>query len=340
MKQVSIVILNWNGREFLRKFLPKVIETSHDQAEIIIADNASIDSSVEFLEKNYPDIRIIQNLTNGGFAKGYNDALAKIPSKYYILLNSDIEVTPGWIEPVIRMMEADRRIVACQPKILSYYNREYFEYAGAAGGFVDKFGYPFCRGRLFQSLEKDEGQYNEPAEIFWASGACMFVRADLYHRFGGFDNDFFAHMEEIDFCWRLKNAGYKVMYCPGSVVYHVGGGTLPKKSSLKTFLNFRNNLTLIFKNIPSEQMPVVFFTRWILDWVAALKFLSNGDARDFLAVLRAQNAIIRSFRRQLVKRRRISQSAVSGMYRRNLVLEYYLRRKKKFSDLDPKAFTD
>ncbi len=340
MKRVAIITLNWNGREFLRKFLPFVIENSQNDAEIIIADNASIDSSIEFLEQNYPEIRIIQNLTNGGFAKGYNDALSQVDAEYYILLNSDIEVTPNWIRPIIKLMDSDRRIAACQPKILSYYQQDHFEYAGAAGGFIDRFGYPFCRGRLFQTLEQDFGQYDHASEIFWASGACMFVRAELYHRFGGFDNDFFAHMEEIDFCWRLKNAGYKIMCCPESVVYHVGGGTLPKKSSLKTYLNFRNNLILIFKNIPSEQIFKVFFIRWLFDWVAAFKFLFDGSISDFLAVIRAHLSFFRTIASQIRKRRRISQSAVSGIFKRNLVVEYFIRKHKRFTDLDSQDFTE
>ena len=226
---IAVVILNWNGREFLRKFLPSVILHSSSVAEVIVADNASTDSSVEFLQQNFPQVRIITNLTNGGFAKGYNDALAEVAADYYILLNSDIEVTPHWIEPVIKLMESDPLIAACQHKLRSYHQPEKFEYAGAAGGFIDKYGYPFCRGRIFQDIETDNGQYDDVKEIFWATGACMFVKADLYRQFGGLDADFFAHMEEIDFCWRLKNGGYKIMYCPESIVYHVGGGTLPKK---------------------------------------------------------------------------------------------------------------
>jgi GT2 family glycosyltransferase len=337
--KVSVVILNWNGKKFLEKFLPGVIEHSRNYADIIIADNASGDGSVEYLAANFPEIRIIQNETNGGFAKGYNDALAQVNSEYYVLLNSDIEVTANWIEPVIAMMDADRRIAACQPKLLAYHNRTHFEYAGAAGGFVDHYGYPFCRGRIFQEIEKDDGQYDQETEVFWATGACLFVRAELYHRFGGFDNDFFAHMEEIDLCWRLKNAGFKIMFCPGSLVYHVGGGTLPKQSSLKTYLNFRNNLTLIFKNIPSEKIFQTFFTRWALDWVAALKFLAGGGLADFLAVLRAHWFFIFHLRSQIVKRRKISQSLVSGVYKRNLVVEHFIKRKKRFSELNQSDFT-
>ncbi len=339
MKRVAVVILNWNGKKFLEKFLPSVVKHSSADANIIIADNASTDDSIQFLGEHFPEIQIIQNPVNGGFAKGYNDALALVESEYYVLLNSDIEVTANWIEPVIEMMDADRRIAACQPKLLAYHNRSHFEYAGAAGGFIDHYGYPFCRGRIFQELEEDRGQYDRETEIFWATGACMFVRAEMFHRFGGFDHDFFAHMEEIDLCWRLKNAGFRIMFCPASVVYHVGGGTLPKESSRKTYLNFRNNLTLIFKNIPSGEIVMVFMTRWALDWVAAIKFLAEGDVRDFWAVLKAHWYFIFHLRSQVKKRRRIFQSPVSGIYRRNMVLEHFFRKKKTFSELDPSAFT-
>lgn len=339
MKRVSVVILNWNGKKFLEKFLPGVIEHSSEDAEIILADNASSDDSVEFLTSHFPQIRVIQNASNGGFAKGYNDALSQIESEYYILLNSDIEVRSNWIKPVIDLMDKDRRIAACQPKLLGYHKRSHFEYAGAAGGFIDHYGYPFCRGRIFQELEEDWGQYDQETEVFWASGACLFVRAELYHRLGGFDNDFFAHMEEIDLCWRLKNAGYKIMFCPDSVVYHVGGGTLPKKSSLKTYLNFRNNLVLLLKNIPSEKILGVFITRWLLDMIAALKFLSAGEIASFLAVLKSHWYFIFNLKSQLQKRHKISQSMVSGIYRRNIVVEHFLRKKKLYSDLDQNAFT-
>lgn len=340
MKRVAVVILNWNGVEFLKKFLPSVIAHSSDDADIIVADNASTDLSVAFLEAEFPQIRIIKNKSNGGFAKGYNDALEQLDYEYYVLLNSDIEVTANWIKPVIAMLDSDRRIAACQPKLRSYYKKDYFEYAGAAGGFIDAYGYPFCQGRIFQHLEEDTGQYDQEVEIFWASGACMFVRASLYHRFGGFDNDFFAHMEEIDFCWRLKNAGYRIMFCPGSTVYHVGGGTLPKKSSLKTYLNFRNNLTLLFKNVPSGQVLKVFAIRVILDLAAAAKFLTEGGLADAFAVIRAHFYFITNLRSQIRKRRKIFQFKVSGMYKHNIVLEHYLHKKLTFSELSQQDFTE
>ncbi len=340
MAKVAVVILNWNGREFLRKFLPSVLAHSQDVAEVIIADNASSDSSIEFLQECYPQLRIINNRTNGGFARGYNEALAEVDADYFVLLNSDIEVTVNWIEPVIKLMENDKMVAACQPKLRSYHEREKFEYAGAAGGFIDEYGYPFCRGRIFQHLETDTGQYNDAIEIFWATGACMFVRADLYKKFGGFDEDFFAHMEEIDFCWRLKNGGYKIMYCPDSIVYHVGGGTLPKKSSHKTYLNFRNNLSLLYKNLPSHLLIPVFAVRFPLDAIAALKFLIDGGFGDFYAVLRAHIYFYSHFRSIRRKREQFKQSMVHGIYKGNLVKEYYLNKKTLFTQLNPKDFAE
>jgi len=337
--RIAIVILNWNGKKFLEKFLPSVIKYSHDSAEVIIADNASSDDSIDYLKSAFPDIRIIQNNENGGFAKGYNDALAQVDADYFVLLNSDIEVTPNWIEPVINLMESDLKIAACQPKLISYYEREKFEYAGAAGGFIDKYGYPFCRGRLFQSIEKDKGQYDDAAEVFWATGACMFVRAEVYRKLGGLDNRFFAHMEEIDFCWRAKNEGYKIMYCPHSVVYHVGGGTLPKKSSKKTYLNMRNNNVMLFKNLPSDRLLKVYSARLILDGIAAVKFLFDGGFGDFFAVIRAHWKFF-SMIPELRKERKITNHfSVSKIYKKNLVFEYFLKGKRKFTNLKPELFS-
>lgn len=340
MAKVAVVILNWNGREFLNKFLPAVVEHTANDAEIIVADNGSTDSSIEFLEMEFPMVRIIQNLTNMGFAKGYNDALKQVDADYYVLLNSDIEVTANWLNPVIDFMEKDPMMAACQPKLRSYYQRDHFEYAGAAGGFIDKYGYPYCKGRVFQHLEKDEGQYDTPGEIFWATGACMFVRANLYHKFFGLDEDFFAHMEEIDFCWRLKNAGYKIMYCPDSVVYHVGGGTLPKVSSYKTYLNMRNNIVMLYKNLPRKRIIPVLIYRMILDLIASVKFLFDGGFNDFFAVIRAQFSFLRRIQRNLFKRKDLIHSDnISCMYQGNIVFEHYLKGKKKFSDLDPQKLS-
>ena len=336
--RTAVVILNWNGRKYLEQFLPPLIQYSSGEAEIIVADNASKDNSISFLETNYPSVRIIRNNDNEGFARGYNLALKQIEADYYILLNSDIEVTPDWIGPVIDMMEKDPSIAACQPKIRSYIDRSKFEYAGAAGGFIDKYGYPFCRGRLFQSLEEDLGQYDDAIEIFWATGACMFVRADLFHQTGGLDEDFFAHMEEIDLCWRLKNLGYKIMYCPRSVVYHIGGGTLPKISWRKTYFNFRNNFYLLYKNLPDNLVIEVFAKRFILDGVAALKFLFTAGFKDFWAIYKAHISFYSTLSKTKAKRKLLKHAPLHKVYRKNIVFEYYLRKKKKFTDLDPKKF--
>jgi GT2 family glycosyltransferase len=336
--QTAVVILNWNGRKYLEQFLPPLLQYSSGEAEIIVADNASDDDSVSFLEANFPSVRIIRNKANEGFARGYNLALKQVEADYYILLNSDIEVTPDWIRPVIDMMEKDPSIAACQPKIRSFTDRTKFEYAGAAGGFIDKYGYPFCRGRMFQSLEEDLGQYDDAIEIFWATGACMFVRADIFHKAGGLDEDFFAHMEEIDLCWRLKNLGYKIMYCPGSVVYHIGGGTLPKISWRKTYFNFRNNFYLLYKNLPDNLVNEVFFKRLFLDGIAAMKFLFTAGFKDFWAIYKAHQSFYSTLSKTKAKRKLLQHAPLHKVYRKNIVFEYYLRKKKKFTDLDPKKF--
>ena len=338
--RTAVVILNWNGRKYLEQFLLPLIQYSNGEAEIIVADNASNDDSITFLEMNFPSIRIIRNPSNEGFARGYNLALKQVEADYYILLNSDIEVTPDWIHPVIGMMEKDPSIAACQPKIRSYIDRSKFEYAGAAGGFIDKYGYPFCRGRMFQSLEEDLGQYDDAIEIFWATGACMFVRADLFHQTGGLDEDFFAHMEEIDLCWRLKNLGYKIMYCPQSVVYHIGGGTLPKISWRKTYYNFRNNFFLLYKNLPDNLVIEVFAKRFILDGIAALKFLFTAGFKDFWAIYKAHISFYSTLSKTKAKRKLLKHAPLHKVYRKNIVFEYFLRNKKKFTDLDPKNFYD
>jgi GT2 family glycosyltransferase len=336
--RTAVVILNWNGKKYLEQFLPPLIRYSTGEAEIIVADNASSDDSVSFLKTNFPSVRIILNSSNEGFARGYNLALKQVEADYYILLNSDIEVTPDWIRPVIDMMENDKSIAACQPKIRSYSERTKFEYAGAAGGFIDKYGYPFCRGRMFQSLEEDLGQYDDATEIFWATGACMFVRADLFHQAGGLDEDFFAHMEEIDLCWRLKNLGFRIMYCPRSVVYHIGGGTLPKISWRKTYYNFRNNFYLLYKNLPDELVSEVFTKRLFLDGIAAMKFLFTAGFKDFWAIYRAHTSFYSTLNKTKAKRKLLKHAPLHLVYRKNIVFEYFLRNKKKFSDLDPGKF--
>ncbi len=339
--KTAVVILNWNGKSFLEKFLPSVIAHSAG-ARIVVADNASSDDSIAFLEKNYPPVQIIRLPQNGGFAKGYNDALRQVEAEYYVLLNSDVEVTPGWIEPMQRLMDSDHSIAACQPKILSSSQRHLFEYAGAAGGFIDKYGYAFCRGRIFDSFEEDKGQYNDAREIFWATGACLFIRSEHYHGVGGLDEDFFAHMEEIDLCWRIKNRGFKIMYCPGSTVYHVGGGTLSKISPHKTFLNFRNNLFLLCKNHAPHFFWRKLFLRGILDGMAAFSFLLSGSGRHFFAVIRAHFSFYASFGKTMSKRRKfkkeIKQYTTTAIYRKSIVFDYFFRKKNKFSDLDSTLF--
>lgn len=339
MKKTAVVILNYNGSEFLKRFLPGVIEKSVHVADIIVADNNSTDDSVEFLEKEFPQVRIIKLPVNRGYAGGYNEALKHVKAEYYVLLNSDIEVTDGWIENVTGLMDSDKNIAACQPKILSWYNKNYFEYAGAAGGYIDKYGYPFCRGRIFQSLEEDKGQYDDVREVFWASGACMFVRADVFHELGGFDADFFAHMEEIDFCWRAKNRGYKITVQPASSVYHIGGGTLPKSSARKTYLNFRNNFSLLYKNMESGRLFVTFILRLILDGIAGIKFFVEGHPADTWSVIKAHFYFYKNMGKLHKKRKQLQHNKISCIYSGNIVFEHYVLRKKTFNDLQSEKFT-
>jgi GT2 family glycosyltransferase len=334
---VAVVILNYNGKHFLEKFLPGIVQHSGTNA-IYVADNASTDDSVDYLKKYFPSVQVIQNNANAGYAEGYNLALQKIKTDYYVLINSDVEVTAGWIDPVIDLMEKDRTIAACQPKLLDFTERNLFEYAGASGGFIDNYCYPFCRGRIFTSIEEDKGQFNDAREIFWATGACLFVRADAYWKVGGLDGDYFAHMEEIDLCWRLKNIGYKIFVQPASVVYHVGGGTLNKFSSRKTYLNFRNNLTTLTKNHPGGFLAVKVLYRMILDGVAAFRFLFAGTPKHFFAVIRAHFAFYRRLPATLRKRKEMKEResfrfSTSFMYKGNIVFEYFISGKKKFSEL-------
>ncbi len=337
MTGVAVVILNWNGKTFLEKFLPLLVERTPN-AELIVADNASTDDSVEFLKTRYPEIRIIINKQNLGFAGGYNEALSQIDSKYYVLLNSDIEVESGWLQPLIDIMDSDENIAACQPKIIDYNNRSMFEYAGASGGFIDKMGFPFCRGRLFNTLEKDQGQYNDITDIFWASGACVVIRSKIYQELGGLDTDFFAHMEEIDFCWRIHNHGKRVVVVPQSKVFHIGGGTLPKKSSHKTYLNFRNNYILLYKNLPGNMLFTSLAVRLFLDWIAAAKFLTEGHSGDFCAVFRAQLHSYFSFRKHKYKRKLNPEFSRKYIYKKSIVIDYYLKKKNIFSNLNPGDF--
>jgi GT2 family glycosyltransferase len=342
--RVAVVILNFNGKQFLEQFLPSVTKFSAEH-KVIVADNNSSDDSIPFLKSNYPSVQIIQNPSNSGFAQGYNDALKHVDAEYFVLLNSDVEVTENWIANVITLLDSDGSIAACQPKILDFNHRTRFEYAGAAGGFIDKYGYPFCRGRVFNSLEEDKDQYNDSTEVFWATGACMFIRAKAFWEVGGFDGDYFAHMEEIDLCWRLKNIGHKIYVEPKSVVYHVGGGTLSKLSSRKTFLNFRNNLTTLTKNHSSKYLfwKVVF--RMKLDGVAAIKFLFDGQPKHFIAVIRAHFAFYSWLPKTLAKRKQAKQHpkfkfSMVKAYNGNMVLEHFIRKKNSFSELDQSSFLD
>jgi GT2 family glycosyltransferase len=337
MLKAAVVILNYNGREMLRQFLPSVLQNTALPYEVIVADNGSTDDSLAFLASNFPEVKVLASKENGGFSKGYNTALNQIEAEYYVLLNSDVEVTPNWIAPVIALMDSNPLIAACQPKIRSFQDKKSFEYAGAAGGFIDHFGYPFCRGRIFDTLEEDLGQYDDYKEIFWATGACMFVRADIYHQLGGLDEDFFAHMEEIDLCWRIKNAGYNVYYCPESTVYHLGGGTLHKSHPRKTFLNFRNGLVLLYKNLPSSQLYTTLFVRMVLDGIAAIKFLLGGGFKDFLAVLNAHFNFYKNLSLWKQKRRDCSQlkniDSNTGILHKSLIWSYFVKRKNKFKEI-------
>ena len=330
--KVAVVILNWNGQSFLNQFLPSVVKHSTG-ARIIVADNNSTDNSISFLKDNYPTVELIQLEQNFGFAGGYNNALKQVDSEYYVLLNSDVEVTENWLTPMLNLLETDNSAVACQPKIKDFNNKEYFEYAGASGGFLDKYGYPFCRGRIFESLEKDENQYDNVEEIFWASGASLFIRSKEYHSIGGLDEFFFAHMEEIDLCWRLKNQGYKIMACPSSTVYHVGGGTLNKVKPQKTFLNFRNSLLTLHKNLPKKERFSVIFIRLLLDGIAGFKFIVLGKPTHTWAILRAHFSFYGAISQNKKKRLKNSTPNLTGKINKSIVKEYFLNKSKFYSDL-------
>lgn len=289
MRKVSVVILNWNGAEMLRTFLPSVVKyTNPELAEVCVADNGSTDNSVDIVRNEFPSVRLISFKENYGFAEGYNKVMDNVDTDYVVLLNSDVEVTEGWIEPILSYMESHKDVAACQPKILSYHDKKKFEYAGASGGYIDKYGYPFCRGRVFDSLETDNGQYDTPADIFWASGAAMFVRRDVYVAVGGLDPKFFAHMEEIDLSWRLLSRGYRLVCIPESKVYHVGGATLKKENPKKTYLNFRNNLLMMYKNLPSDELRKVMIVRCFLDYLAVVFYILKFDFSNASAVVKAR----------------------------------------------------
>lgn len=340
--KLAIVILNYNGKELLQKFLPSLVEFSGNN-QIIVADNCSTDDSVAFLRATYPTLRTILMNENTGYAGGYNNALKQVEADVYCLINSDIEVTANWINPIVETMLTDNKIGACQPKILSYHNKTSFEHAGAAGGFIDMLGYPFCRGRIINTVEPDHGQYNDARKIFWATGACLFIRADLFHRLNGFDKDFFAHMEEIDLCWRIQKLGYTVNYIPQSTVYHVGGATLSKSNPRKTYFNFRNNILMLHKNLSFFSMLLVLFIRHLLDLIAALKFFAEGHRKDskmiFKAYLWFYSNIISRIKLRHQTRKGFTKNNVTGVLYKSLVVSYYLLGRSKFSHFKSDSFS-
>jgi hypothetical protein len=335
--RVAVVILNWNGRKFLERFLPTVVEHSKN-ATIYVVDNASSDGSELFITSKFPSVKTIQNGANIGFAGGYNEGLKHLTEDVFVLLNSDVKVSANWLDPVMHLFKMDSNVGAVQPKILQFDDKTRFEYAGGSGGFIDKYGFPFCRGRMFDTVEVDHGQFDDASEVFWATGACMFVRSSVYKQLGGLDADFFAHMEEIDLCWRMKRAGFKVMVQPASVVYHVGGGTLSRSNPWKTFLNFRNGLELLTKNLPKSRLWSTLFIRMCFDGVAAIKFLAAGQPKDFLAVFRAHMAFYGRFRSTLAKRNG-NYGQLSGVYQKSIVWDYFIAKKQTFAELKKDAFS-
>lgn len=338
MKKVSIVILNWNGAEMLRQFLPSVLQYSAGEGiEICVADNASTDISREVLHTEFPMVRLIELDRNYGFAEGYNRALEQVEAQYVVLLNSDVEVTPHWLEPLVAYMDAHPDTSACQPKLLSQRNKDYFEYAGAAGGFIDRYGYPFCRGRLFEVVEKDKGQYDTVQSVLWASGAALFIRLADYREAGGLDERFFAHMEEIDLCWRLRSRGRKLVCIPQSVVYHVGAATLKKDNPHKTFLNFRNNLLMLYKNLPEKELKCVLRVRSVLDMIAALVFFLKKEKENARAVFRARQEFKKiqySFAASRIENMmKSTDESIPERIPSSILLKYYLFNRKYFSQL-------
>jgi GT2 family glycosyltransferase len=330
LKKIAVVILNWNGVQLLEQFLPSVVKYS-PEATVYVADNASTDESIAFIKNNYPTIRIVQNKTNQGFAGGYNESLQHVDAEIFALVNSDIEVTENWLKPILQTFESEPETAIIQPKILDYKRKDYFEYAGAGGGFIDQFGYPFCRGRIFDTLEKDNGQYNDKKEIFWASGACFFIRSSVYKELKGFDEDFFAHQEEIDLCWRATNRGYKIKYNSESTVYHVGGATLQQANPQKTFLNFRNSLLMLTKNLPQETLFQVIIIRMLLDGIAGIKFIIGGQFAHCWAVIRAHFSFYRLFLRNYKKR---EKNQIKIYFKtKSIVYEYYVKNGTVFVDV-------
>jgi len=339
MIKTAVVILNWNGIGWLQKFLESVVRFSKDSDTLVcLADNGSTDGSADWVSRNLTDVSIIRLESNHGYAGGYNLALKQIDAKYFVLLNSDAEVTEGWLEPMIQHLDENPDVASCQPKIRSFHNRDHFEYAGAAGGFIDKFGYTFCRGRIFDHIEKDSGQYDNSIDIFWSSGACMAVRSEAWEKCGGFDEVFFAHMEEVDLCWRFHLAGFRISYIPGSVIYHAGGGALPYDSKLKTYLNFRNNLFLLYKNLPDNKLHKTIFIRKILDGVAAIIFIFKGRPENAKAVWKAHLDYFKSINSLKTRRKSVKNLTISKsdglLVNKSIVFRFYIKGQRTFSSLD------
>ena len=330
--KIAIVILNWNGKKLLEQFLPSIVNFSLQEATIYIADNASTDSSIKYVKEFFPVVKIVENTINGGYAKGYNDALRCIDADIYCLLNSDIEVTENWLKPIMKVFKSDKKTAIIQPKLLDFKDKTKFEYAGAAGGFIDLFGYPYCRGRIFNHLETDKAQFNDETDIFWASGACLFIRSNVYHLLDGLDEDYFAHQEEIDLCWRAKNYGYKIKYVGTSTVYHIGGATLQETNPQKTFLNFRNSLFSILKNIPKKLLLFVLFSRLILDGIAGIKFILELRPIHTLAILKAHLSFYKNFFKILEKRGKLNKNQEYKLFN-SIVLQHFILGRKKFKDL-------
>ena len=339
MDKTAIVILNWNGKGMLRKYLADVVKYSVDDNTVVyVADNASTDDSVNMLHSDYPEVKVIELERNWGFAEGYNKALEKVKAEYYVLLNSDVRVTQDWLRPMTDFLDTPPEAAACQPKLLAMADNKAFEYAGACGGFIDRFGYPFCRGRIFDTVEQDNGQYDTTIPILWATGACMMIRSTDYWKVGGLDSKFFAHNEEIDLCWQLRTLGRKIYCIPSSKVYHVGGGTLPKGNPMKTYLNFRNNLTMLYKNLPAKELDRVMRVRWFLDYLAALQMLVIGRSwGDFKAVFRARKDFRKWKPDFAEKRMKIRNNArlndIPERVNKSILWDYYAKGRKTFAEV-------
>ena len=330
--KTAIIILNWNGQKLLEQFLPSVMKFSSQEATIYVADNASTDTSIQYIKEYFPTIKIIQNTENGGYAKGYNEALQFVDADMYCLLNSDVQVTKDWLKPILNVFKKEEKTAIIQPKILDFKDKTKFEYAGAAGGFIDLFGYPYCRGRIFKDVETDEGQFNDVQDIFWASGACFCIRAKVFHELQGFDEDYFAHQEEIDLCWRTKNLGYNIKYIGTSLVFHVGAATLEETNPRKTFLNFRNSLFNLVKNTPKKWLILVIFTRLVLDGISAIKFIFELKPKHCWSILKAHFSFYKNFFKFIEKRKKLIQNQHYSIHT-SIVWQYFVLGRKKFEDL-------